>query len=347
MNPKDYDYLWSDHDIDFIFTSCYLFKEFRKADIILTYDRKNKALRFFLSKKDRKRLSRYGLSFYKKGFDEWKKKIAKHTRIGEGLINSKKEHDLKSALEKRFNLFQELESDYFVTEFFFMDYVEKSDDRTIRKNLKEMGKIKFLARKVLSEFYNHRIVFQPYIKRLEKLTGRKDLRWLSKDEILDLIDGKKVKVSDREKKNWILAKKTGWKLMSGNEGDNVIKDFNNYFFNPKHSILEGTIANKGYHKGKAKVIKTIFSDRIVEETKKFRKGDVLVAQTTGPELMHIIQKAGAIVTDEGGMSSHAAIVSRELNIPCIVGTKTATMMIKDGDLVEVDASKGIVKIIKN
>lgn len=54
----------------------------------------------------------------------------------------------------------------------------------------------------------------------------------------------------------------------------------------------------------------------------------------------------AIVTDEGGMLSHAAIVSRELNIPSIVGTGNATQIFKDGDLVEVDANKGIVKIIK-
>ena len=58
------------------------------------------------------------------------------------------------------------------------------------------------------------------------------------------------------------------------------------------------------------------------------------------------EKAGAIVTDEGGLTSHAAIVSRELKIPCIVGTKIATKILKDGDIVEVDAKKGIVRKIK-
>ena len=56
--------------------------------------------------------------------------------------------------------------------------------------------------------------------------------------------------------------------------------------------------------------------------------------------------AGAIVTNQGGITSHAAIVSRELNIPCIIGTKIATKVLRDGDLVEVDANKGVVKIIK-
>ena len=58
------------------------------------------------------------------------------------------------------------------------------------------------------------------------------------------------------------------------------------------------------------------------------------------------EKAGAIVTDEGGLTSHAAIVSRELKIPCIVGTKIATKILKDGDIVEVDAENGIVRKIK-
>jgi pyruvate,water dikinase len=58
-----------------------------------------------------------------------------------------------------------------------------------------------------------------------------------------------------------------------------------------------------------------------------------------------MQKAGAIVTEQGGVTSHAAIVSRELGIPCLIGTKIATKVFKDGDMVEVDATKGIVRKI--
>jgi pyruvate,water dikinase len=80
--------------------------------------------------------------------------------------------------------------------------------------------------------------------------------------------------------------------------------------------------------------------------KKMKKGDILISPATNPNLMPAISKAGAMVTDEGGITSHAAIVSRELKIPCIIGTKIATQVLKDGDLVEVDANKGIVRIIK-
>lgn len=67
---------------------------------------------------------------------------------------------------------------------------------------------------------------------------------------------------------------------------------------------------------------------------------------TSPWYLPAMKKATAIVTDEGGITCHAAIVSRELKKPCIIGTKIATKVLKDGDLVEVDANKGIVRIIK-
>ena len=62
--------------------------------------------------------------------------------------------------------------------------------------------------------------------------------------------------------------------------------------------------------------------------------------------MPVIHKAKAIITDEGGITCHAAIVSREFKIPCIIGTKKATKVLRDGDLIEVDADKGIVRILK-
>ncbi|MEK7619083.1 MAG: PEP-utilizing enzyme [Patescibacteria group bacterium] len=72
-------------------------------------------------------------------------------------------------------------------------------------------------------------------------------------------------------------------------------------------------------------------------------GDVLVAPMTTPEYIFAMKRSCAIITDTGGLTSHAAIVSRELGIPCIVGTKIATKVLKDGDRVEVDAEKGIVR----
>lgn len=101
--------------------------------------------------------------------------------------------------------------------------------------------------------------------------------------------------------------------------------------------LKGTVASIGKSIGKVKIVKTIY------EIEKVQKGDILVANMTRPEMVVAMKKAGAIVTDEGGITSHAAVVSRELGIPCIVGTRNATEVFKDGELVEVDATNGIVR----
>jgi len=66
---------------------------------------------------------------------------------------------------------------------------------------------------------------------------------------------------------------------------------------------------------------------------------------TTPKFTPILQRAAAIVTDEGGLTCHAAIIARELKVPCLIGTKNATDMLEDGMMVEVDADNGIVKIL--
>ncbi|HEB01453.1 MAG TPA: phosphoenolpyruvate synthase, partial [Candidatus Portnoybacteria bacterium] len=79
---------------------------------------------------------------------------------------------------------------------------------------------------------------------------------------------------------------------------------------------------------------------------KVKKGDILVSFSTNPQMIVIMKKSAAIITEQGGIISHAAIVSRELKIPCLVGVADATKILKDGDKVEVDATKGIVRKIK-
>jgi pyruvate,water dikinase len=143
-----------------------------------------------------------------------------------------------------------------------------------------------------------------------------------------------------------LARKNNWKPVVGKRAKVLLDSFNRHFFSRQNAIVKGTPANKGIYKGVARVVRTVFSNKSVHEIKKVRKGDILIAETTGPEMMLACQKAGAIVTDEGGLTSHAAVVSRELKIPCVVGTKVATKIFKDGDIIEVDANKGTVRRIK-
>ncbi len=101
-------------------------------------------------------------------------------------------------------------------------------------------------------------------------------------------------------------------------------------------VLEGLGASPGIGVGKIKVVKEI------EDLHKINKGDVLVTGMTNPDMVVTMQKCAAIVTDEGGMTAHAAIVSREMGIPAIVGTQTATTKLKEGEIVTVDGYTGKV-----
>lgn len=104
--------------------------------------------------------------------------------------------------------------------------------------------------------------------------------------------------------------------------------------------IKGMIAQMGCVKGIVKIVLN------VRETAKVQKGDILVTYMTSPDFLQAMKKAAAFVTNEGGLTCHAAIIARELKKPCIIGTKIATKVLHDGDWVEVDANKGIVKIIK-
>lgn len=107
---------------------------------------------------------------------------------------------------------------------------------------------------------------------------------------------------------------------------------------PKHvKELTGTSAYPGRVRGRVKII--IHAD----DMQRMNRGDILISPATNPNVVPAMKIAGAIVTDEGGVTCHAAIVSRELRKPCVIGTRVATKVFTDGDRVEVDAQRGIVR----
>jgi phosphohistidine swiveling domain-containing protein len=111
-------------------------------------------------------------------------------------------------------------------------------------------------------------------------------------------------------------------------------------FNTKMTEIRGMIACPGKVRGEVVVINK------KSEFGKMQPGKILVTTMTRPEFVPLLREASAIVTDEGGITSYAAIVSRELDIPCIIGTKVATKVLKDGDIVEVNGNHGVVRVIE-
>lgn len=114
----------------------------------------------------------------------------------------------------------------------------------------------------------------------------------------------------------------------------------------KVSTLHGVPASPGKTAGRARLVQSTDINQLLKDLKRFRKGDILVTWMTQPNMVPIARKASAIIADEGGITSHAAVIARELKIPCIVGVKYATKVLHDGDEIEVDADLGIVRILK-
>ena len=100
--------------------------------------------------------------------------------------------------------------------------------------------------------------------------------------------------------------------------------------------LSGLAASKGRATGRVRVLHSR------SEGDSLRDGEVLAAAITSPDWVPSVRRAAALVTDGGGMTCHAAIVSRELGVPCVVGTRNATTMLRDGELVTVAGSLGEV-----
>jgi len=179
--------------------------------------------------------------------------------------------------------------------------------------------------------------------------GEEDIVALTSDEIIDLLVKKKKILSDiiklRKKKFAVIWKNGKTKIYFGESAAKIIKKYKNLraprILKIEKKIIKGQIASPGRVKGVAKILSSHL------EVGKIKKGDILVVSMTTPDYIVAMEKASAFVTDEGGITCHAAIVSREMEKPCIIGTKIATKVLKDGDLVEVDAKRGVVKILKN
>jgi len=188
---------------------------------------------------------------------------------------------------------------------------------------------------------------KPFYQELDRRIGLKNYQssFLTVQELINFLkQGIKLPLSTIIKRSKFHYYWCQWQGKKGIFYDKTgIKELYCRYLKPKKSnkTIKGVIAQAGkIITGKAKIIVS------TKEAGKFKKNDVLITPMTHPEYIGIMKKAAAIITDEGGITCHAAIISRELGIPCIIGTKIATQVLKDGDLVEVDTSKGIVRKLK-
>ncbi len=185
--------------------------------------------------------------------------------------------------------------------------------------------------------YAFSFIFKELAKRFQiPLT---QARLLLSNEMLTALREGKIDAEELQKR----VNKVAYVYLDGKLSTPAGEEAEKYrYLVPKEEIsevneLKGDIACKGKATGIVKVVlgKSGYA--------KFNEGDVLVSIATNPNMVPLMKKSCAIITDIGGITCHAAIVSRELGKPCIIGTKIATKALKDGDKVEVDADKGIVR----
>ncbi len=218
-------------------------------------------------------------------------------------------------------------------------------ERRIFELIRNLGYYKWLREYEFQKaWYNLKFV-QDEIGRRCGLSTLESKYLLHHEYTAALRDPKKYKnLAKKRIKNILIMIYAGREtiILSGNKAEQKFRKLK--FWAEKTGLIKesftGMPANAGKVEGIVKII------HLVKDINKIAKGDILVAQTTNPNLVPAMKKAAAIITDEGGITSHAAIVSRELKKPCIIGTKIATKVLHDGDMVEVDANKGIVKILK-
>lgn len=279
---------------------------------------------------------------YYAGFSEYirESSIFFESLLGKEKFESSEVGEMLRMATKHFSFYSK-------TEFFYTDSL---DQKEMVLTVPEFDKLKLDGRAYLNKIlFEQNGFLRTLVKKLsvQLQIPELDLLNYSAAEIVALVDtGTKVDDKTVKDRNVFLISKNFTEI--GEKARDVVDAFL-ASYKEISSIIRGKIAYKGKVTAKAYVIPADFKNfgKMSEAVSLMKEGEILVAETTAPEIIAACKKAAAIITNQGGMLSHAAIVSRELKIPCIIGTdKDVTLNIKTGDILEVDAEKGIITVVK-
>jgi len=327
------------------------------ADLEVLYIIDHGLFKQYFTKKAFQRALDNGLKFYsnKAEFDNFQKELNDHCKKFKLFFASdiKGKNTLSSeTLQQFFDYTVKLCKEYAKMNFEYTDkaFTFKEKNKVIEDNLKTITTLKDEIRAFMNTVLFEEEGYALHIFKIlsNQFSIEKQLpENLTQKELLDLFKGKMPNPEAALKRQEAFISTYDNLLPYERESARTIaKDFEEKI--TKTSQIIGQTASQGKISGRVKIIPVDYGNltRMNTEIGKMQQGDILVAKTTAPELIIACKKAGAIITDMGGLLSHAAIVSREFGIPCIVGTGNATSVLKDGDQVEVDATQGIVKIMK-
>lgn len=329
---------------DITFLTCSIFNEthlisfkkffnFHNFSVVFWYQRKDGHVVFYRSGVEYNLLAEKIGKKYLKDIKNTQKTAATLIKMSDEINNFIKKNKNAIDLIKRWDYFYKLYRDFFAYHqavYWPSEYLAK-----IKNTSREKKKIEKIIN-ILDKAYKYNEIVVPNVEKYFIKLGIEHLHFneLNSEAInnikpprqkrsICLVDGKTIIVSFEE----------------ASRIDRMIrKDYDNYLKNKKE--IKGLAVSKGRVTGVVKIVKDL------EQLKNCKKDDVLVTTQTRPQFNTFIKLVKAIVTDEGGYLCHASMLAREFGIPCIVGTKNATKILKNGDFVEVDANDGIIKMLR-
>lgn len=289
---------------------------------------------------------------YKKEIEtDFKNDIINEINNNPKIIGLLKNHQKKYFwINNNYRDFKPLEINYFIEQLVNIkesvnkeskttDFIFNKEEKTMAKLIGQATTFQDLRKKT-NLIGNHYIGI--FLEMIGKRFGysEKELHFTLINEVKDLLNGKKLDkqlLNERIKHCINIVNDKEDILITRNKAKLVSKLLDRYEI--KTDIIKGLVASKGDYKGIARVILD------PKKIKEFNEGDIIITSMTRPDFTPLMKKAGAIICDEGGITSHASIVSRELGIPCIIGTKVASKIIKNGDYIEIKDS--IITVLQN
>ncbi len=236
------------------------------------------------------------------------------------------------------------DKDYFIQRIKDADLPDSISPPKFKVNNPQLQQLKFLAtwtdERKRVEFQLH-YLYHRILKELEARSGIDHLEFLFTEELKDL-ETKSFQqlIHDRRNKTLVVKARGGkYQILSEAQARELLRELEEEV----SKEIKGRVASPGtkkIYRGRARVLLS------PSESGRIQEGEFLVTTMTCPPFIIAMGKAQGFITDEGGITCHAAIVAREMDKPCIIGTGNATKVLKDGDFIEVDTTKGTVKTIK-
>lgn len=343
--PQDMYMTWSR---DFSFLNCSLIAESHVQNVaavlgvgynICAFTFSQGEVHFYRSHMDEKKFNQYvgetslSSAVYRKNLCE---RLSSLTDSLNDLIKHTPKLD-KEAVKTFLNLHREV-TPYHIGVYWAADFIAALPE-------KKPETVQALEELTTARHYNEHLY-----PDLEKwLKSQKYFSFLTPQELQDFFkDGKTVSeeiLRDRQDFAYMIYDTDGCSLLTGDAARKAFEsDFAYLLLTERgdYHITEfrGVGIQKGTTRGRVRIIERLsIPPEIDADT-------VIVTRMTRPQFNYLFGRARAIVTDEGALLSHAAILAREYNIPTVIGTKIATRVLKDGDLVEVDADNGVVRVLK-